>query len=63
MVRTLKTATTIGATLTHGPLGKPVEHKDDLGDLDKHQLYGLFLKKWRAKWHRSSVWKARQKKR
>ena len=33
MVRTMRTATTIGASLPHGPLGKPVDHKDHLGTL------------------------------
>ena len=45
MVRTLKTARTIEATLPHGPLGKPVEHKDNTDNLSKDELYQLFLQR------------------
>ena len=45
MVRTLKTARTIEATLPHGPLGKLVEHKDNSDNLSKDELYQLFLQR------------------
>ena len=45
MVRTLKAATTIGATLPHGPMTKPVDTGWDEQQMDKHELYDLFLMK------------------
>ena len=44
-VRTLKAATTIGATLPHGPLEKPAQLEEDLNDLSKDRLYELFLQR------------------
>ena len=50
MVRTLKAATTICATLPYGPPGKPTADSEADKDMDRHQLYNLFLERWKLKW-------------
>ena len=44
-IRSLKTATTIGATLPHGPMGKAVENGTESEGMDRDQLYNLFLER------------------
>ena len=45
MVRTLKAATTIGASLPFGPVGRPVTNDTMDKDMNRHQLYNLFVER------------------